>query len=150
MSAPKVRLLVTAALFLAWIGWLGYLAATTTKPEVISRSQFLVCDLFVIADLTGTAERPDAMITVQETGGRQSTVLRSGSSPTIANLPDVDRGWSGPGRYIVPLTHKRDGTWELTAVPITPGYPPKSSDEPAERLRIYRAEARTLAQLRQL
>jgi len=40
-------------LFLAWISWLAYLAATTTHPLVLSRPQFLVTDLDVIAEVGG-------------------------------------------------------------------------------------------------
>jgi hypothetical protein len=152
MSAAKVRLAVTAALFLAWIGWLGYLAATTTRPEVLSRPQFLVSNLYVIADLTGSADRPGALITVKEVGGsaKDNATIKPGSSLEVENLPRVNQGWAGPDSYILPLSRNQDGTFRLTPVPPSPGYPSESSSEHADRLRIYRATDRTLQQLREM
>ncbi len=44
-SNPQLgRLILAAALFVAWIGMLAILAATTTRPVVLSRPQFLVSD----------------------------------------------------------------------------------------------------------
>jgi hypothetical protein len=147
-----MRLAVTAALFAAWIGWLGYLAATTTKPQVLSRPQFLISNLYVIAELAGSTDRPGAVVTVQEIGGpsRDVTGVKQGSPLTIDNLPEVDQGWEGPGSYIIPLVRMRDGSYRLTPVPPSPGYPSESSSEPADRLRIYRATDRALQQLREL
>jgi hypothetical protein len=51
MKPSRVRLAVCALLFLGWISWLVYLSATTTRPVVLSRPQFLAADLYVIADL---------------------------------------------------------------------------------------------------
>jgi hypothetical protein len=51
MRPSRVRLVVCALLFLGWISWLVYLSATTTRPVVLSRPQFLAADLYVIADL---------------------------------------------------------------------------------------------------
>src|SRR5262245_56647666 len=51
MKPSRVRLAVCALLFLGWIGWLVYLSATTTRPVVLSRPQFLAADLYVVAEL---------------------------------------------------------------------------------------------------
>jgi hypothetical protein len=51
MKPSRVRLAVCALLFLGWISWLVYLSATTTRPVVLSRPQFLAADLYVIAEL---------------------------------------------------------------------------------------------------
>jgi hypothetical protein len=152
MFSPRRRLVLAAALFLGWIGWLGYLAATTTHPEVLSRPQFLVSNLYAVADLTGPAERPDATVTLREVGGpaRDLAGLHPGDSLLVGNLPKVNRGWSGPGRYILPLTRRRDGTCLLTRTPPSPGYPVETGSEPADRFRIYHADERTLEQLRQM
>jgi hypothetical protein len=48
MMRSRVRLAVCAALFVAWIGYLVYLAVTTTRPVILSRPQFLAADLYVI------------------------------------------------------------------------------------------------------
>ena len=48
-------LAVAAGLFAAWIGYLFYLALTAGHPPVVlSRPQFLVADLWVIAEVDAT------------------------------------------------------------------------------------------------
>src|SRR5437868_5381758 len=68
--APSARrralLALTVTLFLLWIGYLALLASTTTRPVVLSRPQFLVSNLLVIAELTGVPERPDPTANVTE------------------------------------------------------------------------------------
>ena len=49
MKPVAWRLAVTAALFLGWVGYLAYLALFTRNPVVLSRPQFLVSELDVIA-----------------------------------------------------------------------------------------------------
>ena len=39
-----VRLAVAAALFAGWVGWLTYLAATASRPVVLSRPQVLAAE----------------------------------------------------------------------------------------------------------
>ena len=143
MRAARIRLLLAAGLFLAWIGWLAYLAATTTHPVVLSRPQFLVANLHVIADLKGGAEHPDAEVTVRQAGGPGADPQREkpGSRLTVADLPRIGpgQGWDGPGEYILALTRRPDGTYMVTPLPPSPGYPPESPHVPANRLRIYKA-----------
>src|SRR5262245_40293137 len=62
----KTLLGVAAALFLLWIGWLVYLAATTTHPIVLSRPQLLVAELVVIADVREGSSGPLPEVTVRE------------------------------------------------------------------------------------
>jgi hypothetical protein len=59
MKPSRVRLAVCALLFLGWIGWLVYLSATTTRPVVLSRPQFLAADLYVIAELREGRSSPE-------------------------------------------------------------------------------------------
>jgi hypothetical protein len=59
MKAAKVRLIITAVLFLAWVGYLVFLAATTTRPVVLSRPQFLAADLYLVAELQDGSTVPD-------------------------------------------------------------------------------------------
>jgi hypothetical protein len=60
--SPRRRMLLAlaVAVFLLWLGYLAYLAATTAHPVVLSRPQLLVSNLVVIAELSGTAKHPDA------------------------------------------------------------------------------------------
>src|SRR5205809_4500008 len=93
---------VTVVLFLSWIGWLAYLAFTTTKPIVLSRPQFLVSKLDVIAELDSL----DGPATIEEVSWPQSDASKQliGTKIQIENLNEChDRGWDGPGSYILPL-----------------------------------------------
>jgi hypothetical protein len=152
MPSPRVRLAVAAALFLGWLGWLGYLAATGTDPVVLSRPQFLVSNLYVVADLEGETDAPHQTVLVREAGGPLPARERPrpGDGLTIANLPQVDRaqGWQGRGRYILPLT-RSNGRTLLTRTPPSPGYPATGHD-PLNRLRIYPVTSSTLRQLQQI
>jgi hypothetical protein len=153
MPSPRVRLAVAAALFVGWLGWLGYLAATGTDTVVLSRPQFLVSNLYVVADLEGGPDHPGDVVTVREASGPaagEKGVARH-AKLTVKNLPLVgrDQGWDGPGEYILALTRNRDGTCLVTATPPSPGYPPAGEGRvPGGRLRIYPATDRTLRQLR--
>ena len=50
MSVARVRLIVAAVLFFGWLCWLGYLAFTKTTPVIVSRSQVMAANRFVVAD----------------------------------------------------------------------------------------------------
>ncbi len=137
MTAARVRLLLAALLFCAWIGWLAYLAATTTHPVVLSRPQFLDAKLDVVAEVRRNPKPPagadegsaDPVVELVE-------VLWPGDAPerklkklTVANLGEVSaqEGWQGPGRYVLPLDRKKqpDGSveYEVASVGRSPGYP---------------------------
>jgi hypothetical protein len=153
MPSPRVRLLVAAGLFLAWLGWLAYLAITASNPVVLSRPQLLVANLHVVATVSG-GDRPDAVVTIRKVDGPAADPqkVKEGSRLTITNLPLVrseHQGWRGPGEYILALSTKPDGTCEVTPTPSSPGYPPEGSD-PADRLRIYRATEMALRQLEEI
>ncbi|HYV38204.1 MAG TPA: hypothetical protein VE988_21140 [Gemmataceae bacterium] len=64
MKKSAWRLALSAILFAAWIGYLAYLAATTTDPIVLSRPQFLDADLYVVADVNADATAPDQPVNV--------------------------------------------------------------------------------------
>jgi hypothetical protein len=153
LPSPRVRLAVAAGLFLAWLGWLAFLAVTARSAVVLSRPQLLVSNLYVVADVSGGAQ-PDAVVTVRKVEGpaADTQVVKAGDKLTVTNLPLVstqEQGWTGPDQYVLALTRKQDGTCEVTPTPPSPGYPPDGAS-PADRLRIYRATADALAQLRAL
>src|SRR5689334_762472 len=97
MSRAKMRLLLAAGLFAAWIGWLAYLAATTTRPIVLSRPQFLVSTLDVIAEVKAESDRPAPTVTVKEVHWQQpGGKVKPGDRLTVANLSTC-QGWHSPG-----------------------------------------------------
>jgi hypothetical protein len=157
MRRSRLRLAVAAALFVGWLSWLVYLAATGTDDVVLSRSQFLVANVHVVAELSGD-KAPDAEAVVKKVykwaaGG---TAPAPGESITVANLPECkDHGWAGPGDYILALLTSTSGTkvtYVVAPTPRTPGYPFGKS-LPANRPgppRIYPATPSRIRQLEQI
>jgi hypothetical protein len=146
MLSAKARLAVAAALFLGWLGWLGYLVSQTREPIVLSRPQFLVSNLHVIATLTGS-DTPDTEVTIKEVAWAGSAAdIKAGDRINIPNLKGVgpDQGWRGPGDYILPLMKWKDGTYRITPVPPSPGYNPSASPG---AIRVYPATEAARAQL---
>lgn len=151
MRPSRLRLSVAAALFAAWIGWLLYLAIVSHDLVVLSRPQFLVANLHVVARLSGTTERPGAAVTIQE--------VAWAVDPKDRRLPDgpiqvwqldqcgPEQGWLGSGSYILPLLKMGDGTFWLAPLPASPGFFPR---EPGEQLRIYPATEAARRQLQEI
>jgi hypothetical protein len=144
--SPRTRLAVAAALFLGWLGWLGWLAYARrlSRDEVLSRPQFLVSSLYLVADVKGGPDAPDPVVTVREVGGPAAAHggPRPGSRLRLVGLARLGpgQGWDGPGEYVLPLTKKADGAYAVTPLPPTPGNPVdpdrlRAVENAAERLR---------------
>jgi hypothetical protein len=145
--SPRRRALLalTVVMFLLWIGYLAFLAASTRQPVVLSRPQLLVSNLVVIATLTGGPDHPEPTVTVNDVvwAGDPADKAKTHAKIAVQNLEGVgpEQGWEGPGDYILALTQQRDGTFAVTPVPPSPGYPQ------TDRIRIYRATERTRQRL---
>ena len=50
MRKSGLRLALAALLFAGWIGYLAWLAATSTHPIVLARPQFLVADIYAAGE----------------------------------------------------------------------------------------------------
>lgn len=148
MSRARLRLILSAALFLSWIGWLAYLALTTTRPIVLSRPQFLASQFDVVAAVSDVGGRPAAGVSVERVAWPADGAAQklAGQSITVANLAAVAKedGWDGPGSYILPLV-KEGNEYQLAPVALSPGL-----SERKARPRIYRATPQTLGQLTQI
>lgn len=152
MNRGKIRLAIAVCLFLAWLGYLVYLVAVTRDPVILSRPQFLVSNLYVLAELTADEEHPDTQAKVREVrwAADEGDKKLLGVALTIQKLDKCGeaQGWRGPGVYIVPLSKFRDGSYHLTETPPSPGFSPNS--RPEYRYRIYSATEDSLRQLDQL
>lgn len=118
MKRAVLRLVLAIVLFAAWIGWLAHLALTASRPIVLSRPQFLVSNLDVIAQLTS----PDAAeVPVQGVHWPPAAKARfEGKKLRIANLAEC-AGWAGPGPYILALTGSGEN-FRVAPTPPSPGY----------------------------
>lgn len=151
MTFPKARVVVLGLLFVAWLGYLGYLVAVTRDTIVLSRPQILVSNLCVLAKLEERNGRPapEAQVT-RALGAADNDNALQGQTLTIGNLADVDKelGWTGPGEYLLPLTKRvlgKEASYEITPLPRTPEFPAREHD-----MRIYRATDDVLRQFHEL
>jgi hypothetical protein len=136
---------LAAGLFIGWIAWLTYLVATATRPVILSRPQFLVSDLDVIAQVNQGQHGPDREVTVQEIHWpAQGNENLLGKRITVSNLESIEEpdGWQGPGQYILPLKKTGADSFAVISPPMSPGFEPMKP-----RPRIYRATPETLRQL---
>jgi hypothetical protein len=139
--------LLSAAAFVAWLGWLTYLVVTASHPVVLSRPQFLAADLAVVAQIQEANGKPNATVRIAEVAWSQegSGKVAPSEEIQVTNLGEVSRqeGWQGPGLYILPLV-KEGPNYRLAAVPRSPGFEPLIQDA---RPRIYPQNDQTLRQL---
>jgi len=142
MKARVVRLVLAVSPFVIWTGWPLYLTITTSRPVVLSRPQFLVSQLDVIAAL----EKPtgaSTQITVKEVCWPKSEEKWVGKTITVEGLSRFE-GFIGPGDYILPLT--RDGEhYRITPLPPSPGFSGSMA-----KPRIYPVTPQTRWQLKQI
>jgi hypothetical protein len=137
-------LAVAVALFALWIGYLAYLALTAGHPRVLSRPQFLVADLWVIADVDDF-DKPVKVVQVAFAGpGLKGQEPERDAVLEVSNLSKCKEDAMTPGRYILPLTKEGQG-YRVTAIPRSPGYGP-----PTPHARVYPDTPETHAQLAQL
>jgi hypothetical protein len=134
---------VAVALFAAWLGYLAYLAATTRNPIVLSRPQFLVANLIVVAQVDRVDGQPPA-VTVRQVSWPEGdkAPVRPGEQITVTNLSECS-GWNKPGEYILALMSDK-ASYQLAPTPPSPGY------HAGGRPPIYPATPETLAQLRDI
>jgi hypothetical protein len=139
-NGRRAWLAATALMFAGWLFWLAYLAATASRPIVLSRPQLLVSTLVVVAEIHEKDGRPDPRVVISQIPWlRQGKEKRVGEEIKVTNLTDCDN-WRGPGHYILFLVP--DGLdWRVATIPPSPGY------DFGGRPRIYASSPETLAQL---
>jgi hypothetical protein len=161
MKPAVIRLVICAALFVMWLGYLGYLVLTrpvTTQgqPLVLSRPQILSSEIDVIARVSN---EPKGVTEVEivEVLSPEDSPLKSKTKIKVANLDEcrapprsreeVPRSdWSGDGDYLLPLraVAGQPGLYEVAPVPASPGF------EMHNLVRIYPDTAEARQQYRQI
>jgi hypothetical protein len=120
----RIRLGLAALLFAAWMGWLLYLVLMTagTRPVVLSRPQFLVSSLDVVARVDRVdGENSDVNI-IEVLWPTERAKRYEGQTIKVANLVEAQADWTGPGEYILPLLQRAEDAFEVTPTPRSPGY----------------------------
>jgi len=125
MVYPKARLIVSAGLFVAWIGFLVYLVAQSRQAVILSRPQFLAASVYVVAELKGDG-KPPPEAHIKEVVWPSAGDDLAGKTLVIDDLPDcgVPQGWAGAGDYVLALTKVKTGVYHITPLPLTPGFVP--------------------------
>jgi hypothetical protein len=142
---PQARAIVAAVLFLGWLAFLVYLVTRTDEMIVVSRPQILVSDVVVVAQVRDQGGQAGSAVAVKEVVSfkHPKDARLAGADIKVADLPKLglSYGYAGPGDYILPLVHADD--YRVTPLPTVPGFVPTPGE-----VRIYRATADTLAQVR--
>lgn len=154
MKAVKGRFVLCLVVFLAWLGYLGYLVAERAQEGavILSRPQFLVSDLDVIA----TARSGSDTVTISEVLYPDTAAARQLTSQSIhvSNLDQCrlpgDRTKTVPdlqaeGPYLLALQNPGpdEKDYRVAVTPPSPGFPRGTP-------RAYPATRGVVAQYRQI
>jgi hypothetical protein len=149
MKLAAERLILTVALFLGWLGYLTYLVicrphtpdgllgAFEGRPLTLSRPQFLVSTLDVVADISG--EKGEKVMVKEVLFNKSKASVKPDDEIYVENIercrplsdplaketnPPPD--YSGPGEYILPLQPldaEEARRFEVVPTPPSPGFP---------------------------
>ena len=175
MKRAVERLILTAVLFLGWLGYLGYLVmcrphtpggllgAFEGRPLTLSRPQFLISSLDVVADVSG--EKGDKVIVKEVLYPQSNPSVKPGDEIQVENIgrcrPMPDplakndnplQDYTGADLYLLPLQVIEGAgprRFEVVPTPPSPGFPP-SSGVTFGPPRIYPATPEMLAEYREM
>jgi hypothetical protein len=172
MRPAVARLILTATLFAAWLGYLGYLVvcrphtpsglrgAFEGRPLTLSRPQFLVSTLDVVAEVSG--DKGENVVVKEVLFPRTDAPAKAGDTISVEgidrcrSLPDplAKNGdpppdYSGPGDYLLPLEKIGEGRFRIVPTPSSPGFPPLHSGSIGPP-RLYPATGEMLAEYRDI
>lgn len=175
MKPATARLMLTAALFAGWLGYLGYLVvcrphtpggllgAFDGRPLTLSRPQFLVSTLDVVAEVSG--DKGEKVVVKEVLFPKAGAPVKPGDEIHVENLdrcrpladplardanPPPD--YSGPGEYLLPLQAldpNEPRRFAVVPTPPSPGFP-LSGGVNVGLPRIYPATGEMLAEYRQI
>ncbi len=149
MKPVAARLILTAALFLAWLGYLAYLVvcrphtpgdlrgAFEGRPLTLARPQFLVSTLDVIAEVSG--DKGEKVVVKEVLFPKENALVKKGDtihvegidrcrpvSDTLAKEINPPPDYTGPGDYLLPLQivdPNDPHRFEVVPTPPSPGFP---------------------------
>jgi hypothetical protein len=107
--AGRLLLIVSGALLVGWLSWLGYTALTKSRTPIVSRAQAAVATVPVRAKLTtgNKDDKPSSIATVVEPLTPNGPA--EGSQIIVRNLPECV-GYTGEGEYLLLLVRDGDAT----------------------------------------
>jgi hypothetical protein len=108
----RLRLIIALALFLGWMGYLGYAAITKSRSPVVSHIQAAAATFGIVADVnTDQDGKPSKKVRIIEVLYAQPAggTLAAGTECEVMNLQDV-RGFEGKGQYLLLLVPDQDSS----------------------------------------
>ncbi|HTU93110.1 MAG TPA: hypothetical protein VMF69_23720 [Gemmataceae bacterium] len=175
MKRAVERLILATALFLGWLSYLGYLVicrphtpsgllgAFEGRTLTLSRPQFLVSRLDVVAEISG--DKGEKVVVKEVLFPLSNSPVKAGEEIHVENIdrcqslsdplaknatPPPD--YSGPGLYLLPLQALGDNDpqrFQVVPTPPSPGFPP-SAGTSAGPPRLYPATPEMLAEYREI
>jgi|GEM_PF-277596 hypothetical protein len=175
MKLAMARLILTAALFLGWLGYLSYLVvcrphtpggllgAFEGRPLTLARPQFLVSTLDIVAEVSG--DKGEKVIVQEVLFPKANPPVQPGEEIYVENIdrcrplsdplakevnPPPD--YLGPGRYLLPLQPlgaNEPRRFEVVPTPPSPGFPTTQGVHSGPP-RIYPATEEMLAEYREI
>ncbi len=128
MKRPSVVLLALAAgLFAAWIGYLAFLVVTSRHTVVLSRPQFLVADLWVIAQVDNLDGKVKVIEVVYARPALKADAPKVDALIEVPDLGQCRNDFGQPGAYILPLIWNGKH-YRVPPVPPSPGYTPTGEE----------------------
>jgi hypothetical protein len=175
MKLAAERLILTAVLFLGWLGYLTYLVvcrphtpvgllgAFEGRPLTLSRPQFLVSTLDVVAEVSG--KKGEKVVVKEVLFPKSNAPVKPGQEIHVENLADCrplsdplakdanpPPDYSSPGEYLLPLQQldpNDSHRYGVVPTPPSPGFP--TSQGVRDGLpRLYPATKEMLAEYREI
>lgn len=114
MISPRIRLLLAAALFFGWLGYLGYAALNKSHEPRVSIAAIAAAKTLVVVDLTsGPGGKPVTHVKGETVDGKPFEA-------NITNLAEA-HGYVQPGKYLLLLGPDGDD-YAVVGSPSSPGY----------------------------
>ena len=119
MTFPKARLVVSACLFLAWLGFLGFLVYQSRNLVVLSRPQFLIAQMYVVVEVRDDGGKPDPNVAVHEVLWVAEPADAALHNLNLLDLPACDKahGYRGAGKYLLPLVKSKQPPFQIAPIP---------------------------------
>lgn len=137
MNLRVERLILTILLFGGWLGYLGYLVvcrphtpggllgAFEGRPLTLSRPQFLISTLDVIADVSG--DNGEHVVIKEVLFPEKDAPVKPGETIAVEHIEECQGDYTGPGTYLLPLQILEGGKgarrFQVAPTPPSPGYP---------------------------
>lgn len=157
------RLILTILLFGGWLSYLGYLVvcrphtpngvrgAFEGRPLTLSRPQFLVSTLDVVAEVSG--DNGEHIVVQEVLFPKTDAPVKAEETIAVEQIEQCLADYTGPGRYLLPLQILDEGKgkrrFQVAPTPPSPGFPSLQGVRVGPP-RIYPATDEMLAEYRQI